>query len=136
MINVIEERDKFMKNTLGGNIKELREAKNLTQRELAKILNIANSTLSQYESNIRIPSDDVKVQIADFFNVSIDYLLGRPFNADKNKDVPKSKAFQLEEEFPEGVSLLYRANEELTAEQKEIMLRLINNVFFDDKNKK
>lgn len=136
MIKVIEERDKFMKNTLGGNIKELREAKNLTQRELAKILNIANSTLSQYESNIRIPSDDVKVQIADFFNVSIDYLLGRPFNADKNKDVPKSKAFQLEEEFPEGVSLLYRANEELTAEQKEIMLRLINNVFFDDKNKK
>lgn len=136
MIKVIEKKDKFMKNTLGGNIKELREAKNLTQRELAKILNVANSTLSQYESNIRIPSDDVKVQIADFFNVSIDYLLGRPFDADKNKDVPKSKAFQLEEEFPEGVSMLYRANEELTAEQKEIMLRLINNVFFDDKNKK
>lgn len=136
MIKVIKERDKFMKNTLGGNIKELREAKNLTQRELAKILKVANSTLSQYESNIRIPSDDVKVQIADFFNVSIDYLLGRPFDADKNKDVPKSKAFQLEEEFPEGVSMLYRANEELTAEQKEIMLRLINNVFFDDKNKK
>ncbi|MDA3733613.1 helix-turn-helix transcriptional regulator [Niameybacter massiliensis] len=63
--------------TLGTRVKELRLYHGLSQSELSKILNIGNSTLSMYESNSRIPGDDVKQKIADYFNVSIDYLLGR-----------------------------------------------------------
>lgn len=62
---------------IGKRIKLLRTENNLTQLEFAKILNIANSTLSQYEAGNRVPSDDIKKKIADFFNVSMDYLLGR-----------------------------------------------------------
>ncbi len=62
---------------LGNRIKYLREKKDMTQLELAKILNISNTTLSQYESGQRTPSDEIKITIADFFGVSIDYLLGR-----------------------------------------------------------
>ena len=63
--------------TLGNRIRNLREEKSISQLELAKILNIGNTTLSQYESDKRIPSDIVKKKIADYFNVSTDYLLGR-----------------------------------------------------------
>lgn len=122
-----------MTATLGNKIKNLREKNNLSQKELAKILNIANSTLSQYESDVRVPSDDIKILIADYFNVSLDYLLGRPnkYNASKEK----SKVSELEEDFPEGISVLYRANKSLTPEQKEMMLRMIKATFFEDDEK-
>ena len=64
-------------NLLGSRIARLREEKELSQLELAKMLNISNTTLSQYESGKRVPSDEIKKQMADFFDVSIDYLLGR-----------------------------------------------------------
>lgn len=63
-------------NDLGKRIKNLREEKNLTQKDLAKKLNIANSTLSQYETGQRVPSDEVKIKIAEFFQVTLDYLFG------------------------------------------------------------
>ncbi len=62
--------------TLGSRIKGLREQHRLSQKELAELLNVNSSTLSQYESDKRIPSDDIKIRIANYFNVSTDYLLG------------------------------------------------------------
>lgn len=64
-------------NILGSRIANLRQKSNLSQIEFSKLLNISNTTLSQYESGKRIPSDDVKIKIADYFNVSLDYLFGR-----------------------------------------------------------
>ncbi|KUO76250.1 MAG: hypothetical protein APF77_24145 [Clostridia bacterium BRH_c25] len=64
-------------NILGNRIAHLRRNNSLTQIEFSKILNISNTTLSQYESGKRIPSDNIKLQIADYFNVSLDYLFGR-----------------------------------------------------------
>lgn len=64
-------------NLLGKRIRKLRQEENLTQLEMSKHLRISNTTLSQYESGHRIPSDDIKMQIASFFNTSVDYLLGR-----------------------------------------------------------
>lgn len=84
-------------STFGNRLKTLREHHNLSQKEFANILNIANSTLSQYESDKRVPSDEVKLQIAKYFNVSTDYLLGnetppkfKPQLTDKDKkDIAK-----------------------------------------------
>ena len=67
-------------NILGEHIRELRIEENLNQKEFAKILNVQNTTLSQYENGINIPSDEMKIKIGDFFDVSIDYLLGRSDN--------------------------------------------------------
>lgn len=63
-------------NLLGNRIKLLREEKNISQLELAKILNIGNTTLSQYESGKRIPSDEIKLRLAKHFGVSLDWLMG------------------------------------------------------------
>jgi transcriptional regulator with XRE-family HTH domain len=63
-------------NILGNRIRLLRKSSGLNQRQLAQELNISNTTLSQYENAQRVPSDEVKLSIAKFFDVSIDYLLG------------------------------------------------------------
>lgn len=65
-----------MNNILGNRIKSLREEKDLSQLELSKVLNINNSTLSQYEAGNRVPSDEIKKQIASYFGVTLDYLMG------------------------------------------------------------
>lgn len=70
---------------LGENLKKLRLQKGISQTDLAKEFNIARSTLSQYESNQRTPSDEMKLRFCKYFNVSLDYLLGNPnINASTN----------------------------------------------------
>lgn len=57
--------------------KELRKSAELTQDELAAKLNVAKSTISMYETGKRQPDFEKLEEIADFFNVDMDYLLGR-----------------------------------------------------------
>ena len=58
-------------------IKELRKAKKMTQHQLCAILKIAQPTLSGYENETSEPDFATFQSIADYFNVSVDYLLGR-----------------------------------------------------------
>lgn len=64
-------------NILGKRIKYLREKKNLSQKEVAKAIGITNVQLSRYESGDRKPDPETIALIADYFDVSTDYLLGR-----------------------------------------------------------
>ncbi len=59
----------------GKKLAHLRKIKGLTQRELAKILNISNSTLAMYELDKRRPDFETLKKIGDYLSVSIDYLL-------------------------------------------------------------
>jgi Predicted transcriptional regulators len=62
----------------GDRLKELREECGITQKELGKILNISDRVIGYYEANDRFPKDEnVLKTIADYFNVSVDYLVGR-----------------------------------------------------------
>lgn len=120
-----------MDNTLGKRIKNLRIEQNLNQQEFAKILNVSNSTISQYESGARVPSDDVKRQIADHFGVTMDYLMGRTDNpssyvslTEKNeKDIAK-KMKKLREEIANEDGLMLDG-EILTEETKDLLLQLL-----------
>lgn len=58
-------------------LKTLRKNKGLTQKELAKIINITDSTVSKYERGDLEPNNETLLELANFFNVSIDYMLGR-----------------------------------------------------------
>lgn len=60
----------------GKKIKELREKENISQKELAAALNITRSAINQFEQQYDIIPIKRLNQIANFFNVSIDYLLG------------------------------------------------------------
>lgn len=61
----------------GTRFKELREEARLNQVQVAEALNIIKQTVSRYEKNQREPEYHDLIRIADFFNVSLDYLLGR-----------------------------------------------------------
>jgi len=63
--------------TLGERLRMLRKEKGLTQEELGRIIGVEKSTISYYESNRSTPNDEIKAKLADFFGVSLDYLLGR-----------------------------------------------------------
>ncbi|MCY9516405.1 helix-turn-helix domain-containing protein [Paenibacillus apiarius] len=61
----------------GIRIAELREGKGWTQEELAELLGITRAALSHYEKDRRKPDFETLTKLADQFEVSIDYLVGR-----------------------------------------------------------
>lgn len=58
-------------------IKELRKENKKNQTEIAKYLNIAQTTYSGYELETSEPTIDTLCKLADYYNVSLDYLVGR-----------------------------------------------------------
>ncbi|EGA9021928.1 helix-turn-helix domain-containing protein [Listeria monocytogenes] len=64
----------------GDTLMKLRKSKNLTQSDIAKILGVARTTYSSYEQNRRMPDAEIQIKIADYFDVSLDYLHGRGQN--------------------------------------------------------
>lgn len=59
------------------NIRALREDRDIKQREIAQILGVSQNTYSQYENGIIAFTDQVLLKLADFYGVSIDYLMDR-----------------------------------------------------------
>ena len=62
---------------LGENIKSFRLSKNINQVEFAKMLGVTKQCVSNWENDNVVPSIEMLCRIADFFNVSTDFLLGR-----------------------------------------------------------
>lgn len=74
---------------LGERLKEQRIHKKLRQEDVAAKIGIARTTYAMYEQNKREPDNETLQKLADFFDVRIDYLLGRvddPFSFDKREN--------------------------------------------------
>lgn len=69
--------------SFGSRLRELRKNMELTQTELGKQFNVSDVAISKWEADERFPAKEILIRIADFFDVSIDYLLCRT-------DYPKS----------------------------------------------
>ena len=63
--------------TFSERLVQLRKEKNITQRQLASALNLSEVGIQNYEGGRRKPAYDILLALADYFNVSIDYLTGR-----------------------------------------------------------
>lgn len=74
----------FNKQKLIKRLRELREEKKLTQKELAAILNVTRSSIGQYENGEVDLSTDLLYKYAEFFNVTTDYLLGKSNSPDEH----------------------------------------------------
>lgn len=66
-------------------LKELRKARHITQLKLAMDLNLTQNTVSRYETGEREPGIAELVRIADYFHISVDYLLERTDNPEMNR---------------------------------------------------
>lgn len=62
------------RSEIGSRLRMLREAKGLSTLKVGKILGVSHSALSMYETGKRIPKDDIKAKLADFYGLSIDEL--------------------------------------------------------------
>lgn len=110
--------------TFGERLKELREDKGLKQHEIADILGVGRPTIAGYETKGKQADHDKLKILADYFNVSIDYLLGRTDvkNPDNHKIETKSsrnlnlsglpnEAIEEVEKYIELIKLKYRQDD-------------------------
>ena len=58
-------------------LKELRKSRKLSQGDIANVLGVTRQAVSQYETGVRKPDYEMMEVLADYFNVDMDYLLGR-----------------------------------------------------------
>ena len=65
-----------MENKFSERIKELRQERNIGQEELAKCLDISKGIISLWENGLREPKMSSLIALSQFFEVSIDYLVG------------------------------------------------------------
>ena len=109
----------------GERIKAIRKENNMSQKDLAKIIGVTDRAIGYYEKEQRVPPQDILQKLADFFNTSVDYILGRT-----NVKTPLVK--EVEHEFSEMFQMLYEANSKLSKNDKRLMMNLMK-TFLDNK---
>lgn len=105
----------------GKRIRSLRKANNMTQEDLAKHFKCAKSTISQYENGINEPDIKTILRFADFFNVSVDYLLGRVEEAAKNY-----YNYFADPTILENLKVFLNKFEELPANHQDDFIKMVN----------
>lgn len=108
-------------------LKTLREDKDLSQKDLASFLGVSPSTIGMYESDKRTPDSEMLKRIADYFNVSLDYLLGRT-------NIPNAEA-KYDKKYSEEVETIAAHLEEkaknITPHKMKMLKRYIDDLFED-----
>lgn len=97
-----------MKSKFSQRLRQLREEKGILQKNIAEVLNITRAAITQYENDNRFPDQEMLMKIADFYDVTLDYLLGRtdvryinhiiPVYEFNIKDIEESIMFILDQE--------------------------------------
>lgn len=111
-----------MSNSFYNRLTALRQDKRISQNELAKKTGLTRQAISLYETGKREPNLAVINRLADFFNVSVDYLLGRtddPHNAEKK--VIKEKTADLNDD----ETIFTYEGKEIPPEDLEYMKRIL-----------
>ncbi|MDI3528305.1 MAG: hypothetical protein PWQ23_124 [Thermoanaerobacter sp.] len=111
--------------TIGDRIKQLRLENNLTQEEFGKIFGIVKSTVSMYESNKSTPDDELKKKIAEYFNVSLDWLMG--VSDIRN---PADEITEAVEDDPD-LRIIERARQKMSPKDRERMMKILKASFED-----
>lgn len=107
-------------------LSELRKDRHLTQKELADAMNVSIGTISNYETGRHLPDLDTLVWLADNFDVTTDYLLGRTEN--------KLSINRIEEPFTAEVTVgaLIDTLLALQEETRELLVNLLNLIRIGD----
>ena len=67
------------------NLKKLRKSRNKTQLQIQMATGIEQALLSKFENGVRVPPTESLIKLADYYGVSIDYILARTENPDINQ---------------------------------------------------
>lgn len=96
----------------------LRESKNLRKKDLASVLNVSPACVSQYEKSLSMPGHDILIRIAQYFHVSVDFLIGNDY---------QEKSFDLRNTFYNNISYydLLNSCSQLSDQYRKILLAMI-----------
>ncbi|AEB73706.1 helix-turn-helix domain-containing protein [Lentilactobacillus buchneri] len=118
--------------TLGQTISSLRERRGLSQVQLAKKLNIGTSTLGMWETDKRKPNPDALVSLANYFDVSTDYLLGN--TASEKGSAPEWATEQdrkdLRKFLEDNANSMTYGGEELTDDERQQLRVAMETIFW------
>lgn len=113
---------------IGQIIKDLRRSKKLSQTEFAKIVGVSQTTVTAWETGKAEPSSSAITRIADYFDVSTDYLLGRPEKklSSEEQETKDLKKF-LENNLDNGMTF---GDGEVTEEDREKLEIALTQIFY------
>ncbi len=98
------------------NLKKLREESNITQKQLADIIGVSQQSINKYENHNIEPDIETLIRIADYFDTTVDYLIGRK---DCEENTFSSNAL------PNNEKKLLASYHSLTNAQKQALLQLV-----------
>lgn len=101
-------------------LKELRAAKGITQVQLAQELSVSIGAVGNWEAGKRTPDHETMIKIAEHFNVSVDYLLGRTESITEHKQKSDPRLIEFTDLF-----------EQLDDNQKKIIISSIKGILED-----
>lgn len=113
--------------SFGHKLKTLRKQRGLTQKELAEKLFLSQSSITRFEKDEILPTSETLSKIANYFDVSIDFLLDRPQPPQK-KNSNLEKAFnEAIEELKDEETLLFMKNGDIDKETAELIKKALKN---------
>lgn len=80
---------------LGDKIKNLRKKKGLTQQELSNAIGVSRSTIGMVEKNLQGTGNETLIKLADFFGVTVDYLLSDNEQIENIEEIKKERDYSL-----------------------------------------
>lgn len=102
-------------------LRELRKVNNISQQKLSSYLNFGYTAIANYESGRNQPSLDTVKKIAQYFDVTVDYLIGASDYQRRGNEITEKEAELLE--------IFRRMNEE----EKDALLKVVNLMFRETK---
>lgn len=115
-------------------LKELRKSRKLLQKDLARYLQIAESTYSYWEQGKFEPDTETLKKLADYFDVSVDYLLGRAENKETATTENLFKIKKAPESLSEDEQELLKQYNGLDSHSKAALLELAKNLNINKSN--
>lgn len=104
----------------GNKLRKIRENKGLLQKEVADALKISASTIGMYEQNRREPDNDTLKKIANYFEVSTDYLLDNSPIKSEEEEIEILRQLLIKNKY-------MKPNEDLTREELNNLIKLAKN---------
>lgn len=114
---------------IGDRLTKLRKQKGYEAQYVANLLNVAKSTYSGYENNKSVPNHESLKKIADFYSVSVDYILGRtndttPIGHSKKEKEVNEKLDDFIKEVEKSDGLMFSGSK-MDESTKEVLLKML-----------
>lgn len=107
-------------------LKTLRESVGLSQNKLAKLIGLPQSSINRYEHNQSTPSPKTFRWLADFYNVSLDYIYGRTDNPHGMYFDYKPQLSRIDPDMDKFVELCFVPNSPISERLKETLKKMLS----------